>query len=145
VKQRQKSPINVEFSPNAAGQVEIWRKWSFPINEGAEWLEQVVQDGAWLGVHKRRWLKVFGVTQQVERVPLDELPQNGCSWELTELQVEGIEGCWWSVSFEAFGESSRLEDSLNRVVNHVWLPAPEIEFKIPSSFGYPAWIIKIKE
>ena len=106
---------------------------------------QAIQGGDWLGVHKRRWVKVFRVSQQVERVPLGELIPNGCSWEVSELQVEAIAGCWWSMCFEAFGELSKLEDTFNEVVNHVLLPAPGVGLGQASSFAYPSWIMSFRE
>lgn len=66
---------------------------------------------------KIRHLKICSL-----KIPLDpnekpnagySLPIQGCNVELTEVQIVGHSGVWWTLGFEAFGELDTVPANLS--------------------------------
>ena len=63
--------------------------------------------------------------------------RRGVNFELTQLTINGAK--WWTVGFEAFGDSDKLPDIVNAV-----LALPDATAQLPrlaleESLSYPAW------
>ncbi len=72
--------------------------------------------------------------------PRHSLPVQGCNVELTEVQIAGHFGVWWTVGFEAFGDLDSVPTNLTVTV----LPEKPVLVHIvaPGSFlSYPAWLL----
>jgi len=124
-----------------ASRVEIWCKWSCTI-PGLTSADEVA-------VTKTRWLRQFD-TSQPDRVeiPLDAderpkanhtMPVQGCNVELTEVNMLGRSGMWWTLGFEAFGDFDAVPVNLTRAI----LPESAALAGIVSSgafLSYPAWL-----
>ncbi|MEM1043722.1 MAG: hypothetical protein AAGI91_13980 [Bacteroidota bacterium] len=120
----------------AAGRVERWRKWSFPLDRSAQ-LRQGAGD--WVAVGKRRQKASFAVRSGVVgRVPREEQTRSGCSMEIAEVGAAGR--TWWSVCFEAFGPESEQAGLLRRTAAHVFARAAPPALGRACSMSYPRWL-----
>jgi hypothetical protein len=98
-----------------ANHLEIWCKWSCTI-PGLNLKDDVA-------ITKTRWLRKFDTSKYVRsEIPLDpnekpkagySLPIQGCNVELTEVQIVGHSGVWWTLGFEAFGELDTVPANLS--------------------------------
>lgn len=126
------------FHTCAAGCVERWRKWSFPLDGSAR-----LRNGAgdWVAVGKRRQKATFAVRDEsVEQVPRVEQARQGCSLEIAEVQATGMP--WWSISFEAFGPEPALVELLRRTATHVFAEAKPPILAVGHSMSYPRWLFE---
>jgi hypothetical protein len=130
-----------ELEPLAA-HIEIWCKWSCTI-PGFN-----LTDG--LAVTKTRWLRKFDTSKYVRsEVPLDAnekptkaylLPVQGCNVELTEVQIGGHAGVWWTLGFEAFGDLDSVPTNLTLTL----LPEKPVLVRVVASgafLSYPTWLL----
>jgi hypothetical protein len=102
-----------------------------------------------LAVTKTRWLRKFDTSKYVRsEIPLGanekptpgySLPVQGCNVELTEIEMVGHAGRWWTLGFEAFGEFESLPTDLTLTV---LLEKPLLLRIIGSGtfLSYPAWL-----
>jgi hypothetical protein len=127
--------VSVPFS----GRVQIWSKWT----SEALTIDRLPR----VAVEKTRWLRKYDTSgPEVVEIELDdeerprrspkELPERGCHFEVVSLRVDGGRMSWASVGFEAFGELSTVENSLDRTLRHV---APETSLPAGRELSYPAW------
>ncbi len=132
------SPGKVGIPGGGQGRLEIWEKWSFPLDEGAH---PPADASSWLAVQKVRRRRSFRLAEGgvVERALSDaELP--GCTVELTEVAVG--EEMWWSIGFEVHGGSELLEVALHATVESLFPgPPPDgIRLDLGDSMSYPRWL-----
>ena len=124
-----------------APHIEIWCKWSCTIR-GLKLADEVA-------VTKTRWLRQFDTSKYVRsEIPLGanekpkadySLPLQGCNVELTEVQIGGHAGRWWTLGFEAFGDLDSVPTNLTLTV----LPEKPILLRIIGSgafLSYPSWL-----
>ena len=142
IKQRHGSAGAVRLHDRVAGQVQHWRKWSFPLDEaGSELPGLLVPPSSWIGVEKARRLRTYrvGGDDTIVAVSAREYPERGCGWELTGVRVRGE--AWWSLGFEAFGEQATLRQRLLLVAEHVLCADEPPELEVQDSFSYPRWLL----
>ena len=71
------------------------------------------------------------------------LPAQGCNVELTDVQMPGHAGAWWTLGFEAFGDLDSVSANLTLTV----LPEKPALVRIVASgefLSYPAWLQALK-
>ena len=129
----------VRFHQSVQGQVEGWQKWSIPVVEESGIVDSVRGNTAWLGVLKQRCLRMFALNRKIKEISPDVYPELGCSWEITKVSLSDRSDIWWTVAYEAFGESQNLKDLLFDVIAHT-INSTQLSLQIESSSGYPAWI-----
>ena len=125
-----------------APHIEIWCKWSCTI-PGLSLTDEVA-------VTKTRWLRKFDTSKYVRsEIPLDanekpkvghSLPAQGCNVELTEVQMAGHAGVWWTLGFEAFGDLDSVSTNLTLTL----MPEKAVLERIVASgafVSYPAWLL----
>jgi len=121
------------------GPIEIWAKW----NSKALSLNETMT----LKTTKTRWLRKFDTAgADAREIPLDakeqpaagaSLPALGCNVELTRVEVDAE--TWWTLSFEAFGKPTTVENDLRA-------SAAALAARRPPSLGtgsvesYAAWL-----
>ena len=131
--------VSVPFS----GRVQIWSKWT---SEGL-----TIDHLPRVAVEKTRWLRKYDTSgPEVVEIELDDeerprrypdkLPERGCHFEVVSLRVDRAGTLWASVGFEAFGELSDVEDSLDRTLRHV---APQTDLPAGRELSYPAWLAQL--
>ena len=124
------------------GRVQIWSKWT------SESL--TIDHLTRVAVHKTRWLRKYDTAgPDVIEIELDEderprsspekLPERGCHFEVVSLEVDGSTA-WASVGFEAFGDLSTVENSLDRTLRHV---AMATELPAGRELSYPGWLAQL--
>jgi hypothetical protein len=124
-----------------APHIELWSKWSCTI-PGLNLRDEVA-------ITKTRWLRKFDTAKYVRaEIPLDanekpakghSLPAQGCNVELTDVQMPGHAGAWWTLGFEAFGDLESVSANLTLTV----LPEKPALVRIAASgdfLSYPAWL-----
>lgn len=149
IKFRTRSVGQRQFHRNLAGVIEHWTKVGFDNDMGsisARTLENPVTQ--WLDVRKARLVRHYILSQSGDIAPLNTNAksyspmqlevQDGCSVEITEIQVP--QGKWWSLGFEAFGSDQRREELLIGAINILGrtFSSPPLAFQ--DSFGYPSWL-----
>ena len=125
-----------------APHIEIWCKWSCTIPRLNLTDERAIT--------KTRWLRKFDTSKYVRsEIPLDPnerptagylLPVQGCNVELTEVQMAGHSGMWWTLGFEAFGDLDSVPTNLTLTV----LPEKAVLERIVVSgafLNYPTWLL----
>lgn len=129
------------FTPDVAGTVQLWKKWSGAGAAVGEF--ERLRSGApdlWIAVRKERTLRKFSGDGAaiVEGDAGRFSPSEGCNVELTRITVEGTDH--WSLALEAYGDPARVEESLTRVAGHVLAAPPAAAFSAGNSRSYPEWL-----
>lgn len=120
------------------GRVEGWRKWSLEVPPDDEIPDDLLEATGWTAVWKMRYVRFFAIAAGTI-AELDEPGEEGCQFEWAELRAAGRS--WWTVGFEAYGESSRLESYLAATAAHSVVEGlPTQAFGEGNSFGYPRWL-----
>jgi hypothetical protein len=148
IKQRIGSRGVCKLAKQVRGRVETWVKWPFSID--AESSAAILSDSAqlWIPVHKSRWSRHYAITSTgtIEAVAASSEAEQGCSLELSDLQVAGQN--WHSLCFETFGReisgATDLAQNLEHVVRHVVRQAGLPPLKARCSWGYPRWLQQIR-
>jgi hypothetical protein len=102
-----------------------------------------------LAVTKTRWLRKFDTSKYVRSEIVlganekptsgQSLPVQGCNVELTEVEMAGHAGRWWTLGYEAFGDCESLPTNLTLTV----LPEKPFLLRTIGSgafLSYPAWL-----
>ncbi len=132
------SPGTLWIPGGGQGRLEMWEKWSFPLDEGAL---PPADASSWLAVQKVRRRRSFrSVEGRVVERAMNEAELPGCTVELTEVAV-GKERCW-SLGFEAHGDPESLEETLHGTVGSLFPgPPPDgIRLDLGDSMSYPRWL-----
>jgi hypothetical protein len=120
------------------GRLEIWEKWTFPLDEHAH---PPADSSAWLTLRKLRRRRSFRLVDEraVER-PVSEADLPGCTVELTEVAIG--EETWWSLGIEAGGRSETLDAALHTTAASLFQgPSPEgIQLDLRDSMSYARWL-----
>jgi len=111
VKTFRHSPGQLALPGGIRGRLEVWEKWSFPLDDARDPLQA---GASWTRVEKARRRRSFGSAADglVER-PLAHADAPGCSLELTEVTTDGE--VWWTIALEAVGEPENLHRDLQAV------------------------------
>jgi hypothetical protein len=139
IKERAAQHGETQFSARAAGFVEAWDKWSFPL---VSTLDDPQLAGSWIAVRKTRQVYTLQISEGAAS-PLVEFRflAAGCNLELAQVEVRGE--TWWSLGLEAFGEASGNLARFIIVANYAFArgDSPQLETKF--SYGYPAWLERL--
>jgi len=140
VKQRYRQYGPHRFASNVAGEVEHWRKWSFPLAGVGEIFKRIAApESGWLAVQKKRQQQKYQlVEEQVMALPPESVVEQGCDLELA--QVKARQQQWWSVGVEAHGNEATLRQQLMRVTQHLFTPTAPLALTIEDSYSYPQWL-----
>lgn len=128
------------FENSVAGKVEKWAKWLCE-DPAAEIFQPTNAVGKlWVSVKKVRQQRQYQVLadKSVEAVPVNEFINQGCSVELTELDING--NAWWSLAFEAFSQDDRSTENLQAVARQVFESYHGIKLQAKDSYAYPTWL-----
>jgi len=132
---------NKELRTGVVGRIEEWGKWSFSLKDEASATAATFETDYWIKITKDRLLRKYEVVEDRTReVKADSLVAEGCNLELTAITV--CEEEWWSVGFEAFGSTGRLESNLRLVVQAVLADARFPPMKADASLSYPEWLAR---
>ena len=141
VKQRQRQFGLVRLHEQVAGIQEHWRKWSFALT-GSNGAHPGVEltASSWDDVHKERKLSRYRIAGDRELIAMSptQYPSHGCDLELTKVRAAGE--VWWTLSFEAFGDESTLQENLSLATDKILGIADPPMLEVESSYGYPRWL-----
>lgn len=147
------APARVEYAHDICGLRDTWVKWSSSAGDVDRFREQFVRaEDDWASVTKRRHLRLFSLESGTpfEIAVGESWLSRGCQVELTNIEVRpaGEERSraagWWSLSFESFGNTETLLESLDLVVPAFFVEAPPVTLNLESSFSYPAWLNRLE-
>jgi len=141
IKRRTAAEGERQFVGGAAGLVERWRKWSFPVRADAETdLLDAATSADWIAVRKERLLKeyYFQSGSQISEGPSVE----GCEAELTRIEVSG--NAWWTLAFEAFGEETTLLENLIVAAEEALRAPCPTPLRSGDSRGYASWLARLR-
>jgi hypothetical protein len=121
------------------GRVQIWSKWTSDT--------LTIDHLPRVAIQKTRSLRRYDASgPRVVEIELDDeerprksqdlLPECGCHLEAVLLRVDGNDTKWASVGFEAFGDVSTVEDTLDRTLKHV----TQTNLPAGRELSYPAWL-----
>ena len=132
------SPGQLVLPSGASGRLELWDKWSFPL-DGVQ--RPPRRSNAWKQVEKVRRRRSFVVADDrlVERA-LARAATPGCSVELTEVTVD--RAAWWTLGLEALGPLDALQPQLEATAMSMIgdrLPAG-LQLDHSTSMSYPLWL-----
>jgi hypothetical protein len=142
VKALQGAAETVSLAPDVSGRLECWVKWSYgdqPVRPLVEALLNGKHDHR--DVVKTRYLRKFSLDNgQPVEVPADDRPKEGCTVELTDLEVAGSQK-WWTFAFEAFGKRENVRAHLLATTVHLFTSAPPLYcFHTSNSCSYATWM-----
>ena len=144
VKQRQRVYGSTRLHRSVVGLVEGWIRWRFPLENPEPPVPGDLSKGSgWLAVDKERQLRRYQVTSEavVQITTPQGTADSGCAIELTKLRVGG--NSWWTVAFEATGDSAGIYEQLLVVTNHLFEAAKPPPLAAADSHGYPHWLATI--
>ncbi len=131
----------VRFGDRVEGKAEKWVKWTCedPTDEMFK-PAGVVGKGSWVSVKKVRSQRQYQVLpgESITPVPVNESINQGCTVELTQLDING--NAWWSLAFEAEGEDNCLMDTLQAVATWVFKSYRNPKLQVQDSYSYPSWL-----
>lgn len=130
------SPGELLVPGGGAGRLELWEKWSFPLDDEAS----PPSGTGWLAVRKVRHRRSFHtVGGRIAERPLREVDEPGCSIELTEVTV-GDE-VWWTIGLESGGDPQARDRDLRATVDALLGdPLPGALFDPLDSMSYTEWL-----
>jgi hypothetical protein len=132
------SPGELVLPGGGLGRLELWEKWTFPLDGSALPPEEA---SAWLTLGKVRHRRSFRAAGGgvVER-PVRDAGLPGCTVELTEVAVGGEE--WWALGLEAGGQPESLRPVLMATVaSLIQVPAPDdVALELSASMSYAGWL-----
>jgi hypothetical protein len=135
IKQRRCRYGLVPLTQSVFGLVEGWTKWRFPLEDPKSLpLDSASGVSAWLAVNKERQLRRYQLiaNQDIQPTVPEETISAGCELEFAVLRAGG--DLWWTVAFEAFGESAGNHARLLKVASTLLdRLAPHL---LPSSESY---------
>ncbi len=139
VKWRQGELGAMQFGNRWEGKAEKWLKWVC-ADTMAPVPADIVATGKWVGVKKKRAQRLYHVSESgaVMSVPVEAPIPQGCSVELTQLNINGSP--WWTLGFETFGSESSLTESLQTVANWTSKSYQAQKLKAEDSSAYPIWL-----
>lgn len=132
------SPGKLAIPEVGQGSLELWEKWSFPVDAAGR---PPGNASSWLTVRKVRRRRSFRSSEgQVVERDLSEAERPGCTVELTEIAID--EGTWWSLGLETHGSSETLEAVLHATVESLFRGRPPdgIRLELDTSMSYPRWL-----
>ena len=157
-----KTSFKVKLPDGISGKVEQWQKWSTDALAGKELLERLNHHHSdWHALQKDRWLRKYSSDgEKTEKGDANDKafrPNDGCNVELTKLRIGTVDEIsetnpeggkpFWSLGFEAFNDSNRVEDILTEVMRLELVKA-----QIPDGLhdyltskttdSYPSWFAK---
>ena len=137
IKRRLVAGRQVQFTSDAAGLVERWRKWSFACGErvGPQ-PDRAPTTSDWVAVEKVRLLKTYRL--RAGDAGFADTAADGCEMELTRVVARGQ--TWWTLALEAFGDEAALLDHLFLVGKRALAPPCPVPLRARDSQGYAAWL-----
>ena len=120
-------------------QIQLWCKWKAP--------QVAAADG--VRTRKRRWMRRYMVVAaHVEELPLDAnedrplASEVGCDLELTQVDVDGRPGSWWTLGFEAFGDPRSAPEALAETFAFLQANGPFPPLRA-ERLSYPEWLDRL--
>jgi hypothetical protein len=132
------SPGELLVAGSGRGRLEVWEKWSYPLDP---WALPPSDAPGWLALRKVRRRRSFLLAEgRVAERPLSEAEWPGCSVELTAVAVG--DDVWWTLGFEAGGRPEALEQYLFATADFLFHDAlPEgLELDPRDSMSYARWL-----
>ena len=128
----------LEVDGRAAGEMESWQKWAFPLPSG---LGRDIESPEWITVGKIRHIRRFSHDDGVpfERT-LDGADAPWCAVELTDVSVD--DEPWWTLGFEATGPAEALQGTIDAAAALVFgerIPDTEV-LTANDSMSYMEWL-----
>ena len=127
------------------GLLERWQKWSFVLAGTPSILQEINRpESVWLAMHKQRKLRRYRFDHEafIEPVPVDHLPLQGCTVELTNVRC--ADQAWWSLAFEAYGTETSSREILVAVARQLFEGHEAPVLAAVNSYGYPRWLARLK-
>ena len=131
-----------DFSDAITGNLETWSKWGVELDPTDAPTERILAAANWLSVTKLRYVRRFEISGNQISETL-ERPENGCSFELTKLTIDGHN--YWTTGFEAVMQPAEqgqrsLQDNLCKIFDLIMAERPLPAASVETSIGYPAWL-----
>jgi hypothetical protein len=122
---------------------ELWTKWTTEAFQ--------LKTCAHVTAYKTRWLRKFEIKEgNVREMKLNEdekpadpgeqLPDQGCNLEFTEVSLTKGGQKLMTMGFESFGPHGSVEAHLRRTVDHLAASADVLDFVGAEELSYPAWL-----
>ncbi|MEG4861004.1 hypothetical protein QUB75_26590 [Microcoleus sp. K1-B6] len=139
VKWRQGELGMMQFGNRWEGKAEKWLKWVC-ADTMAPIPADIIATGKWVAVKKKRAQRLYQVSESgaVRSVPVEAPIPEGCTVELTQLNING--SAWWTLGFETFGSESSLTESLQTVAAWTSKSYQAQKLKAEDSSAYPIWL-----
>lgn len=142
VKRRAAEGRRVRFHEHVTAQVELWRKWSFPLAEDEAGAEQkhAAASELWVRVEKRRRQRLFEPHEQACLLGTAAAGRADVRVELTEVTLEGQD--WWSLCVEASSAEGALHDALDGMARYLFAQGTAPRLEAERSRGYAQWLLE---
>jgi hypothetical protein len=138
IKWRYVEKTAMQFGSSVEGNIEKWKKWRcLDSSEEIFSLQQIGDNPVWVKVGKVRSSQLYEIVEKKpQAVPNDANVDNGCSLELTNVEINGNK--WWSIALEAFGEDTNLKDNLQATADFVFSNYDSLPLQAENSYSYPS-------
>ena len=140
IKKRQAVEKSVRFTPLVTGAIETWEKWSVALCPVEINFDEIDTDAIWVGVHKRRNLQRYRLTELLAPIPVAyrrRVPQ-GFSLELSQITVRHKD--WWTIAFEFYGIEKIKRNEIKDIIGKIFTSVPDLRLTSNSSYGYPQFL-----
>ena len=120
-------------------QIQIWCKWKAPPGRGGGRRRhaQAALDAHYMVVANRR----RGIAARRRRGDA-ACAAVGCNLELTQVDVDGRPGAWWTLGFEAFGDLQSAPDALAETFAFLQANGPFPPLR-GERLSYPEWLDRL--
>ena len=137
VKAYRGSPGVLEVPGRAAGRLEAWQKWSFPLGDES----QRADDAAtWTRVRKVRRISWFAMPGDWFAAPVGLEDRAKCAIELTDIMMGGK--AWWTLGLEASGPLAGRRGAIEAAATSLFGEAMPggIPLHVEHSGPYATWL-----
>jgi hypothetical protein len=127
----------LEVPGHAAGRLEAWQKWSFPLGVASERADDV---RTWKRVRKVRSISWFAMPGGWFAAPTSLDQRAKCAVELTDIVMDGKH--WWTLGLEASGPTSQRRSVIGSAAMALFGEAmPDgITLRVEDSGPYATWL-----
>lgn len=126
----------------AFGVVQHWIKWSHCAEDSI--LDTIDQKflQEWIAVGKTRFKKSYEINNHNRLIPVgEELVQEGCGVEFTEVSIPSLPKVQYTLGLEAFSATQNARSNLFAALDYLDINFSQL--KTLDSFSYPEWIAQV--
>lgn len=147
VKAAHGEPIELRLTRTIRGRAAAWSKWTLGLDDRGAIVAGLDGTTPTLTAHKRRRRRRLVPDGPPRELSPDADVEAACDVELTTIALDGLDGRWWSLGFEAFGPPDERWTVLESIATELFTSRkapPDVlaGLGVRDSTAYPGWLLE---